>query len=1024
MSVDLNEYEMAIMCAFNCAGVSTADINAREMQARATSYCDSVKQLADSWKYHFEVFKVSKHQQVKFYGLQAIQEALERSTYGADVIDATSRQELRVALLIWMRDHLADIQEAAFLKNKLAVVFTHLIRLDFPDRWLNAFHDILGLCSHSDFELDLYLRILQSIHQDVVEFPAQRSAEDSARNGRVKDAMRETPVIRDSLAAMFRVLVKYIEASDKSSGVALVQTALETLKEYISWIDINLVMDEQFMRALFTLLGDTGVQNIATNCVSEIVRKGMDSKSKLALMQQLNILQVLHHLDITSSTNIGHSGVHVNKVEIHDEFAVEIAELIDAVGLQLIDCLNTAQDAEMYSTAAQMLTELMPMIWSCFGHETKDVSEEVLDVVNALVGFLKGDAKVPAGVTVPFQVTPSIPQLLFGITRQIRYPEDSSFGSWDQDEAEFELYRRNLRKIFINVSRYETKAVLEFMCTTTSQALPQFHTMSPADLEVLLALAYHFGEAISTGAGRPYMTEGPFPEMIVAIHNRILQLQQDVVYPPTVLLTYLDLIVRYTKMICDKPDLISALLGRILGPFGIMNQHAHVRSRAAYLLLRFVKNLAGNVQDQHVGQILQGIQSFLEVPKESDEERKGVELHLSFEDQLYLFEIAGLLIGSHGSLKTDSVRQMQYLEAVLAPQVTSMEQATQLVTQSNVNLETIATWQGRVLGAVSHVMKGFKSHIGIAHQQIFGSILKVAIRVLNGLAQFIALRRKTLFLLHRMIIVMEKELIQYLPSLLDVFVCNCVVEDTMETIQFINQLMVTYVDEMYPILNSQIMTIIQRLCAIMPDASATTSQKLNSALQNTVGAMTSADIDRSSVQKYLYLFLFNVSTIGKLNQVLCTAQNIPHLQSLLELIYQGAADSMDISIQRTSFAVITNFIEKWTCDQGLIEPQVQQAMMQYVVTQFAPATFAIVRQKRFNFKDAQCNLLIKEVLRLQKVLIQLGGVGYIDLLSSSILPSFGASPEAAATYVAKLKVESSENMRQVFQDFITLVASR
>ena len=160
--------------------------------------------------------------------------------------------------------------------------------------------------------------------------------------------------------------------------------------------------------------------------------------------------------------------------------------------------------------------------------------------------------------------------------------------------------------------------------------------------------------------------------------------------------------------------------------------------------------------------------------------------------------------------------------------------------------------------------------------------------------------------------------------------------------------------------------------------------------------MTSSDLDRVSVQKYLYLFLWTIATTADLNGVFFAESNVRHLLMVLELLYQGAADATDLAIQRTSFATVTALVGKWM-ENASLDPKSKQAAVEFIVTQFSTAAFGIAKQKQFNFKDAQSSLLVKEVVRLQQTLLKFGGADYAQHLQRSVLPPMGASADAIVT---------------------------
>ncbi|OWY94648.1 Exportin, partial [Phytophthora megakarya] len=459
---DVTEFERAVLVAFQYAGASTTDQQAQTIKLQAESFCNAVKSQADGWRAELQLFEHSEHEQVKFYALQALQEALTGGV--ADDISVA----VRVELLAWLQSHVAYVEtKAPYLKTKLAVVITLLIKRDYPDRWPTAFTELLALLPQGASIVEMYFRILLAINEEIVEFDAQRTQQEAAHNMRIKDAMREGSCMRESFDAIARVLVN-AEGSDVMRQLST--SALETLKRYISWVDIGLVVNDTIWPLIIKLLRESETFRCpAANCVFEVIDKGMTPEKKLAMLQQLQILEMLAALPIRED----------------DEFAEEIGEVINSVGLELVTCMDAFRHtnrSDLLQASGTMLCQLMPLVWELFAHESKDVSEEVFEIVNTVGGaLLRTETQAvgkPQSEAEVFRPSEYIPQILHGIYRQTRFPEDS-----DSDAAEFEEYRRSLYTIFLNIVRQRPHDTLAFL-TNLAQNLPgQFAEIDPRDLE-------------------------------------------------------------------------------------------------------------------------------------------------------------------------------------------------------------------------------------------------------------------------------------------------------------------------------------------------------------------------------------------------------------------------------------------------------------------------------------------------------------------------------------------------------------
>lgn len=150
--------------------------------------------------------------------------------------------------------------------------------------------------------------------------------------------MREGAVV-DLVRVWYELLSHY-----KSSPPALVNTCLQTVKGYVGWIDIGLVVNEKFMGLLFQLLGIRSFAEEVVECLYEvcfsiasyplsfinmvyyyqIVCKGMEPYAKFNLLKQLNIKSII----AAAGTN-------------DTEFLVRLGKLTDTMGVELLSCMDT-----------------------------------------------------------------------------------------------------------------------------------------------------------------------------------------------------------------------------------------------------------------------------------------------------------------------------------------------------------------------------------------------------------------------------------------------------------------------------------------------------------------------------------------------------------------------------------------------------------------------------------------------------------------------------------------------------------
>lgn len=79
----------------------------------------------------------------------------------------------------------------------------------------------------------------------------------------------------------------YFQKSYETSNPELVNQCLEVIGAYVAWIDIALVANDRFIELLLSLLHRIESREAATDCLHDIISKGMEPLDKLQLIETL-----------------------------------------------------------------------------------------------------------------------------------------------------------------------------------------------------------------------------------------------------------------------------------------------------------------------------------------------------------------------------------------------------------------------------------------------------------------------------------------------------------------------------------------------------------------------------------------------------------------------------------------------------------------------------------------------------------------------------------------------------------------
>jgi len=114
---------------------------------------------------------------------------------------------------------------------------------------------------------------------------------------------------------------------------------------------------------VFSSLSHPPLSSHAADCILEIVNKGMDEDEKLAILQQLDIMNQLSKL---SSCTL--------------QLQVKISEICNAMGLQILQFFDKCSTP----TAINLLEQTMPILMRCYESELP-VSFECFPFVTRLI---------------------------------------------------------------------------------------------------------------------------------------------------------------------------------------------------------------------------------------------------------------------------------------------------------------------------------------------------------------------------------------------------------------------------------------------------------------------------------------------------------------------------------------------------------------------------------------------------------------------------------------------------------------
>lgn len=385
------------------------------------------------------------------------------------------------------------------LQNKLTQTLTYLFVYSYQEGWETFIDDFLALTSSPNggggrdnvAGVVLYLRMLGSVHDEIADVMLARQSTDLKRNNNLKDLIRDRDMHK-IVRSWQELLLQYSNQNDH-----ILEMTLKIIGKWVSWIDISLVINQDMLRLLFSLIGrvnpnggDDKVRDAAVDTITEVVAKKMKPADKVDLISFLNVREIVSQLVATPALR------EFQKTPKYDtDLAEAVAKLVNTVVADIVRALDDSSvPPEIRARAEPLLQEFSPLLLRFFSDEYDEVCSTVIPALTDLLTFLR---KIP---DLPSAYRDMLAPILNAIVGKMRYDETANWGNKEEqtDEVEFQDLRKwlqNLQKSVAAVDQDLYIDVLSNLIANAFQTLDQIGSnMDWRDLDLALHELDLFGE--------------------------------------------------------------------------------------------------------------------------------------------------------------------------------------------------------------------------------------------------------------------------------------------------------------------------------------------------------------------------------------------------------------------------------------------------------------------------------------------------------------------------------------------------
>ncbi|KAM7367426.1 hypothetical protein PAMP_015328 [Pampus punctatissimus] len=854
---------------------------------RAMAYFEQLKESQDAW--------------------EVCAEALAKGIYRHAGLSGVQQQLIRETLMKWLQFQLMNAQpEKPFIRNKAAQVFALTFVMEYLTLWPKFFFDILSLVGLNPHGVDVYLRTLMAI-----------DAEETRRNTLIKDTMREQ-CIPNLVESWFQILQTY-----QQSHPELTCQCLEVVGAYVSWIDLNLIANDQFVNLLLSQMSVEELREEACDCLFEIINKGMDPMDKTKLVESLcQVLQSAGFFNVEQEEDV--------------DFLAKFSRLVNGMGQSLVLSWTKLAKSGNVKEAAETLQAMeakVPLLLQLLVHEDDDISANIVGFCYEYLHVLKQ-------------------AIMLAVMKKLTYDDEYNFENEGEDEAMFVEYRKQLKMLLDRLAQVSPELLLEAVRRVFTNTMQSWQTAPFMEVEVAIRLLYMLGEALPASHGAHFSGDAAKTNALQDMMRTLVSCSVSSYQHSSVSLEFFETVVRYDKFFIVEPQHIPNVLMAFLDQRGLRHNSPKVRSRVAYLFSRFIKTLHKHM-NAFTEDILTRIQDLLELtPPEN-----GFPALLTSDDQLFMFEAAGVLIVNGES---PAERKQALMRSLLTPLMDAFRLLLAKLPQ-----ETEEERQAALADCLSHAV-GFTSRTSKAFSnkqtvkqcsctEVYRDCLQTFLPALSCPVQRGVLRSSVRSFLHRMIICMEEEVLPFIPAASEHMLKDCEAKDLQEFIPLISQITAKFKRQVSPFLQQVFMPLVLAIFEVLARPAEDNDQ--------------AAALEKQMLRRSYFSFIQTVTGSG-MNEVMAN-QGAENMERVVFTIIQGAVDFPDPIAQKTCFIILSKLVELWGGKDGMV------GFPDFIYKHIVPACFLAPLKPTFDLSDAQTVL----------------GLEFIQFLQQEYLPSLQVSPE-------------------------------
>ncbi|CCH59037.1 hypothetical protein TBLA_0B01940 [Henningerozyma blattae CBS 6284] len=958
-----------------------------------------------------------------------------------------------------------NTNDPEYFKNKVAETFTRLFYYMYGpnfngNQWNTFFSDLINVfqiqsllentipSNFSLLGLDYFNRICLSINSEIADQTFARPKQIQLKNNDLKDSMRahDVPILTTIWLNGLKALApsNTTNSSNKSNSES-VSLILACIGAFVSWIEISLIVTPEYIQAIYGYLDFPPTKISCANCLCEIISKKMKPVDKLSLLSMLNLTDKLNLNNPTNGNkNNGSDDEEPDEIELNETFS----KLASSVGIEfciIIDQCNenSSLEGQQIATTAdqQIIEQVAPLVLNFMNNDYDSVTEQTFSFINQYLTILKrlfalggkpGSAVAINSKRQPLDINHEkfLVQLIQICFKKMRIDDSTTEDMVDAIDEFSDTIRSKLKVIQDNIVLINPNLYLENISNNISSALMNLNsnTLNWRDIELAIYQMHNLCESIKNNLfglnksdiyhSEPWNRMSKFLLMLMdntvifQINNQYIQI------------LFFELIVKHNTFLPNggnnvKDDIV--IINIFCSNFGMFNNVEKVRHRSWYLFSRFIKTIKPKLSTDILNEMIIKLGPLLTIKanlskSETSTSNNNEIFDLTFDNQLYIFESIGILIGSN------SDNNFNIIDSILSPLYQELErcistqlQTPEIIYQSHHILMSIGTFtRGIHYGIVpenqvnnflinNHHEENNKLVVNKILIEKISNVAEVVLVTFSFFNKFEIIRDASRFTFSRLIPILNKIIVPFTNKLIILFLeSDLKVVEMIDFLSFLGQFvhMFNKEEECFNLFNNLLISIIEKIHLIMDtlineekiEATGNISKNnenndINrSNSNNNTGTPTKNSVvitdsfrDQVLLKKAYFTFLQSF-VANNITSILLTERNC----KILPLVFKDILDVTPKIIEESSFMKVSlnlliNLLKKIGSGKytdandkykNFIINETIDGLDDYLIMNIVPMIFEIPfnNEYKFNIKDSNSRII---AIDLSKILTEL-----------------------------------------------------